>query len=157
MRVLLTKEYINQFDLKQLTKAIFKLFDDYNYKVNLAQYYLTSSLDHELYDRPESFQNGRKSDPVTEATIKREKLLSYIKEFENKLKYLKLSLTDDELKILIYSVGERETDKEVSDRLARSYKTFYVIKKSCYVKIALRFGLVNEIEKTILQTISLYD
>lgn len=156
MGVLLTKTYVDAFDMKQLTKAIFKLFDDYNYKVNLAEHYLDVSLNHNFSDVP-TFSTGRRSDPTGNSAEKREKLLKYIKEFEAKVKYIKTVLTDDELKIYHYCIEERETDKEVCDRLVKSYKTYYQIKKSCYVKIALRFGLVNELENTIYQTISLFD
>lgn len=156
MRALLAKKYINDFDLKQISKDVFELFDDYNYKKELAQQYLYESMNHELNDIPSSHQRG-KSNPTSQIAIKREKLLNYLDEFDTKLKYLKLSLTDDELKILNYGIGERETDKELMDRICKSYKTYLLIKKSCYVKIALRFNLVKSMEKTILKTISITD
>lgn len=156
MKALLTKDYIEEFDMRLMSKSIMKLFDDYNYKCTLAQNIMEASLSRELSDVPSSFQH-RKSDPTLTATIKREKLLQYINEFDRKLKYLKATFTDDELKIFHYAVEERETDKELCDRLAKSYKTVYMIKKSCYVKISLRFGLVDGLEKTIMTTISVLD
>lgn len=78
-------------------------------------------------------------------------------DFDAKIKYLKLSLTDDELKIFHYGIEERETDKELMDRISKSYKTFLIIKKSCYIKVALRFSLVRNMEKTIFKAISVMD
>lgn len=37
MRALLAKKYINDFDIKEISKDIFELFDKYNYKKELAQ------------------------------------------------------------------------------------------------------------------------
>ena len=157
MRVLLTKEYIDYFDLKQISKDILKLFDDYNYKVSVAQLYIDCGQHGELSYRGESLSKYRKFSSVEQAVIKREKLMKYIDDFNVKIKNLKLTLTDDELEIFHYAVEERETDKELCDRICKSYKTYYQIKKSCFVKIALRFNLVREKEEMILETISLYD
>ncbi len=156
MRALLAKKYIDDFDMKQISKDVFELFDEYNYKKELAQQYLYGSLSHEIKDMPETHQHGN-SDPVYKAAIKREKLLNYVSNFDTKIKYLKLSLTDDELKIFHYGIEERETDKEVMDRICKSYKTYLVIKKSCYIKIALRFSLVKDMEKAVFKAISVTD
>ncbi len=156
MRALLAKKYIDDFNFKQISKDVFELFDEYNYKKELAQQYLYGSLSHELKEIQVSGQNG-KSDPTYKAAIKREKLLNYVSDFDTKIKYLKLSLTDDELKIFHYGIEERETDKELMDRVSKSYKTYLIIKKSCYIKVALRFSLVKNMEKTVFKAISVID
>ena len=59
MRALLAKKYINDFDIKEISKDIFELFDKYNYKKELAQQYLYGSLSRKLQDTPESHQDKR--------------------------------------------------------------------------------------------------
>ena len=39
MKLLLTKEYLDQFDLKQVSRAVMKLFEDYNYKIYVSKHY----------------------------------------------------------------------------------------------------------------------
>ena len=71
--------------------------------------------------------------------------------------YLPADLTDDELKIYKYSILLREQDKQIKDRICKTDKTYYPIKKSCYVKVALRFSLVDGFTKNVFSTISLFD
>lgn len=156
MRALLAKKYINDFDIKEISKDIFELFDKYNYKKELAQQYLYGSLSRKLQDTPESHKGGT-SDPVYKAAIKREKLLDYVNEFDTKIKFLKSSLTDDELAIFHYGIEERETDKEIMDRICKSYKIYLIIKKSCYIKVALRFSLVRNMDSIVFKAISVFD
>ena len=54
-----------------------------------------------------------------------------------------------------YSILAREQDKEIRDRICKTDKTYYPIKKSCYVKFALRFGLVDGFTKKVFETINL--
>lgn len=89
MRALLAKKYINDFDIKEISKDIFELFDKYNYKKELAQQYLYGSLSRKLQDTPESHKGGT-SDPVYKAAIKREKLLDYVNEFDTKNQILEV-------------------------------------------------------------------
>ena len=84
-------------------------------------------------------------------------VVKYVNDFDAKIKYLKLNLTDDELTIFRYGIEERETDKELMDRIRKSYKTYLIIKKSCYIKIALRFSLVKNMDKAIFKAISIMD
>ena len=39
MRALLAKEYVDKFYLKEISRRIYKKFDEYNYKVFLAKNY----------------------------------------------------------------------------------------------------------------------
>jgi len=61
------------------------------------------------------------------------------------------------MKIYNHSVIGREQDKQIRDRICKTDRTYYPIKKSCYVKIALRFGLVDGFTKNVFATISLFD
>ena len=72
-----------------------------------------------------------------------EEYFDYVFNFENKIKYLKTQFTDDEAIIFHYSIEERELDKEIMDRICKSEHKYYQIKKSCYLKIALCFGLIK--------------
>lgn len=158
MKVLLRKKYLDEYDLKQIVKAVHNLFDDYNYKQSIAQEYLEGLLCHQLIDRPEHLTKHRKSDPTQKSVEKREKVVKYLNEFDTKLSFLlDNKLTPEEIKIYKYCILEREQDKVVRDRICKTDKTFYPIKKSCYVKIALRFGLVDGFTKNVFATISLLD
>ena len=68
-----------------------------------------------------------------------------------------LGFTPEEMKIYNHSVIGREQDKQIRDRICKTDRTYYPIKKSCYVKIALRFGLVDGFTKNVFATISLFD
>lgn len=154
MRAQLTMGYLNQFDLRKITRAVIKLFDDYNYKVFLAHQYETKNLTKKLENKEECFIK-KKIDPILEASIKRENLLNYIDSFRAKMKCLKATFTDDERIVFRCSVEERKSDKEVCEELYKSYKTVYQIKKSCYVKIALQFGLIRPNDDILYRTTSL--
>ncbi len=155
MKVLLTKEQVNNYNMRKLTKKIFKKFDEYNYHLELAQSYIDSSITKELSDMPIS--KSGKSDPTWSSTAKREKVLKYIDDFELKLKYLRANLTKEEKEVLKLSIIDREPNDVLCNKLVKQYKAVYWIKKSCYVKVALRFNLVNEREKAILKAVSVLD
>ena len=155
MKLLLTKEYLDRFDLKQVSRAVMKLFEDYNYKIYVSKHYKVNRS----YFKGESsisLKNYR-SNSVLEEVINREQILEYINSFKYKIRTLKYSFTEEENTVFKYSVQEKMPDKELCDELAKSYKKVKLIKKSCYVKIALEFGLVNPKDNTIYKTISLID
>lgn len=141
MRVLLAKEYLDQFNLRDISKSIYRKFDEYNYKIYLSKTFTgktTSKIDEVSISRQKGMSN-----PTLNSIIKREQLLKNIKEFSNKIKYLKSTLTDDERLVFKYGIEQRLTDDELSDELAKSLKTTRYIKKSCYVKVALHFDLIK--------------
>ena len=156
MRALLAKDYIEEFDLKNLSKIIIKNFDEYNYKQFVAQQHIDASLGHPLIERLEAFTN-KKSDPTELIVEKRQNLIKSIDKFDKTLKLLKDEFTDDERDIFHYTVEERETDKEARAKICKSEKTYYYIKKSCYVKIVLKFNWLKDYDSLILKTISLND
>ena len=49
--------------------------------------------------------------------------------------------TEDEMLIFEYSVEKQEKDAVVQEVIRRYDKPYYNIKKSCYLKIYLTFGL----------------
>lgn len=157
MKVELKKKYLDEYDLKVIAKAVYNLFDDYNYKKAIAQEYLDSIYQRKSNSEPACSKYRKKIDSTYEIVKKREKVVKYLDEFDRKLDYLLSTLTADELKIYTYSVLAREQDKQVRDRICKTDKTYYPIKKSCYVKLALRFGLVDGFTKNVFATISLFD
>lgn len=157
MKALLKKKYIEEYNLKSVTKAVLNLFDDYNYKINISYDYLGKQLNHELYEIPVHSGKSKKQDEISKIVEKRENVLNYINEFDRKLKILKNEFTSEELAIFKYCIIERAMDKEVMDQIAKTEKTYYNIKKSCFVKIALRYNLVDGYSKKVYFTISLVD
>ncbi len=157
MRVEFRKKYLDEYDLKSIVRAVYNLFDDYYYKKAVAQEYLESLQQHRLSDDREYSKNHKKVDSTYKIVEKREKVVNYLKEFDRKLEHLLTNLTDDEIKIYKYSILAREQDKQIRDRICKTDKTYYLIKKSCYVKFALRFSLVDGFTKEVFATISLFD
>ena len=155
MKVLLRKMYLDEYDLKPIVKAVHTLFDDYNYKKTMSQGYYDESLKHLLSYKPEDSRHKKKSDSTLKAVENKEKVDKYLKQFDKKLEYLLETFTDDELKVFKYCVLARVQDKEIRDRICKTDKTFYPIKKSCYVKLALGFDLVDGFTKNVFATISL--
>ena len=155
MKVLLRKMYLDEYDLKPIVKAVHNLFDDYNYKKTISKGYYDESLKHLLSYKPEDSRHKKKSDFTLKAVENKEKVDKYLKQFDKKLEYLLETFTDDELKVFKYCVLARVQDKEIRHRICKTDKTFYPIKKSCYVKLALGFDLVDGFTKNVLATISL--
>ncbi len=157
MQVEFKKKYLDEYDLKAIVKAVYNLFDDYNYKKAIAQEYLDSIYQHRLTDKPEYSKYHKKIDSTYNTVEKRDKVVNYLNEFDRKLEFLLSTFTAEEMKIYNHSVIGREQDKQIRDRICKTDRTYYPIKKSCYVKIALRFGLVDGFTKDVFATISLFD
>ena len=157
MRVEFKKKYLDEYDLKKVVRAVNNLFDDYYYKKAVAQDYLESFQKHRIMNENVSAKNHRKTDLTYNIVEKREEVVSYLHEFDKKIENLLINLSDDEIKIYKYSILAREQDKVIRDKICKTDKTYYLIKKSCYVKFALRFNLVDGFTKDIFATISLYD
>ena len=157
MQVEFKKKYLDEYDLKAIVKAVYNLFDDYNYKKAIAQEYLDSIYQHRLTDKLEYSKYHKKIDSTYNTVEKRDKVVNYLNEFDRKLEFLLSTFTAEEMKIYNHSVIGREQDKQIRDRICKTDRTYYPIKKSCYVKIALRFGLVDGFTKDVFATISLFD
>ena len=157
MQVEFKKKYLDEYNLKLIVRSVYNLFDDYNYKKAVAQEYLDSLYQHRLSENLEYSKEHKKVDSTYKIVEKREKVVNYLNEFDRKLEYLLSNLSEDEKIIYKYSILAREQDKQVRDRICKTDKTYYLIKKSCYVKVALRFSLVDGFTKDVFATISLYD
>ncbi len=158
MKALLKKQYLDEYNLRQITKSVFNLFDDYNYKKAVAQDYIDSQYSHPMSDHLDDTRNKRgQKDAVYDVVVRRSKVVKYIESFDMKIKSLKNDFTTEELIIFEHSIIERESDKVIMDRLAMTDKTYYIVKKSCFVKIALRYNLADGFSKSVFTTISLID
>lgn len=149
MKALISKKYLDYFDMKVLSKEVCNLFDDYNFMYSLVK--------EHMFERT-NFTSTSKSKINTsneelKSILKNESYINYLKEFEKKIENLKTTFTDDELVVFHYSIEDRETDKEICERIKKTYKTYFIIKKSCYIKVALKFNLLSDtIEETLERT-----
>ncbi len=149
MKALISRKYLDNFEMKELSKAVFDLFDDYNFICSLVRDHMIEKTNCRDYAKNKS----NSSSEELKSLLKRESYIKYLKEFEKKVEDLKANFTDDELKVFKYSIGDRETDKELCDRITKTYKTYFIIKKSCYVKVALKFNLLPEtVDETLERT-----
>lgn len=156
MRALLNENSVEKFNAKILYKEIIDLFDEYNINKLTIQNIAQESLTRNQERREESFQRG-KSDPTWKATVKSDKYVDYVIDFEKKLDFLKTQFTDDEAIIFHYSLEERELDKEIMDRVCKTEHKYYQIKKSCYLKIALCFGKIKPKEPKAVGMVAQYE
>ena len=150
MKLLLSKKYLDEFDLSICGKKIFDLFDDYNFLRNLVD----NNIDIEYKSEVPS-NNKVIINPELSKIIKRDTIENALNIFDKKIENLKNNMTDDEIRILNYSIIERETDAEVQARICKYSRTFYQIKKSCYVKIILKFNLLDRKVNSIIERVKI--
>ena len=77
-----------------------------------------------------------------------------IEDFKFKVKYLKAQLTNEELMIFNHSIIERELDKMIMPIINKYSHSYYEIKISCYLKVAICFGIEQPLltpEKVVTQ------
>lgn len=141
MKVLLSKECLSKYELKEIIKRVHQLFEDYNSKKMWLNFICEKTLSS--HKNEEVFLKQNISNPVMEATIRREQLMTELDSFNTKLKLLKTTFTREEKLIFKYCVEERKQEYELCTLLHRSVKTVRWIKKSCYIKIAIQFGLTE--------------
>ncbi len=140
MKLLLPKENLQKYNLRDIVREVYQLFNDYNAKKLMMKAYSEKTLSRTIHLER---MKPHHSDPVFAATLKRERLKAEVEQFNKKLKNLKLTMTEEEKKVFKWCVEDRKTEYELCDLLHKSSKTVHLIKKSCYVKIALHFGLVD--------------
>ena len=145
MKVLLEEKVLKLFNTRQLFQDVLNLFDEYNTKQFMLNDAVYKSLDSSHLEKLIG-QKG-KTDSVWKSVLVCDKYLNDVSEFKRKIQMLKMQMTDDELIIFNYSLEEREIDKVIMNRINKSNHKYYQIKKSCYLKIALTFGLVCSIEE----------
>lgn len=130
MKALISRKYLDNFEMKELSKAVFDLFDDYNFICSLVRDHMIEKTNCRDYAKNKS----NSSSEELKSLLKKRIIYKIFKRVWKKVEDLKANFTDDELKVFKYSIGDRETDKELCDRITKTYKTYFIIKKSCYVK-----------------------
>lgn len=155
MKVVLKPEYLQEYNERQIVAAVYNLFDDYNYKKLILKGYFDDTSNHDLNYKPEDLRYRKNSDYVSSKSEEKEKVQAYIDKFEKKLNIVLEKLTDEEKIIYKYSIRQRLRDKEIFDKVCKQDKKYYQIKKSCFVKFALSFDLVDGFTKNVFATISL--
>ena len=88
-----------------------------------------------------SISSNKISDITGSAVTTKESLKSLVNIFEKRMEYVKKLFTEDEKLIFEYSIEKQRPDLYVQNIVKKYDKTFYSLKKSCYLKIYLYFKL----------------
>ena len=156
MRALIDEKTVEKFNSKKLYKQVLEKFDEYNISKLTIQHIAQKSLTKTMNLREEKFQNT-KSDKTLAYTIESEKYVNFVYDFESKIEFLKTQFTIDESIIFNRSIEERELDKIIMDTICKSEHKYYQIKKSCYLKIALCFGIIKPRQENNIGIIAQYE
>lgn len=141
MKALLNEKFVEEFHTKTLYSEVLSLFDQYNaYQVAVKHLPVYPSSSSHLH---EGFFQKNKGDPTFFASVKLEACLHYVYDFEEKIDYLKTQFTEEEMILFECSLRQRQSDKQIIAKLAQTEHKYYELKKSCYLKIALCFGIVK--------------
>lgn len=137
---LLENSFISNFNYDKIRISVRNYFQEYRQKKELID---IVSL---RYNSPLGSNNvGTVSSSISDTTgtkaIKCIEYQNYIDSIEKCLRPLKLKLTIDEKIILNLSILSNLTDDEVANELLIEKGSIYHRKKSCYIKVALYFGL----------------
>lgn len=146
MRALITASMVEPFNTKELYNKVIDKFLDYSLKKITINSIAEESLSRNT-EIHEECHTQNTSNPTWKATVKSDKLLDEIIEYENKINFLKTQFTKEEQIIYDDSIVERELDKVIMDKVCRDPHKYYQVKKSCYLKVALCFGLIKPREK----------
>lgn len=154
MKILLEVNQFQKIDSKSLYREVLKLFDEYYaHLIAVEDISISKAFNVSTEIREECFQKGI-SNPTYKAVIEAERDLEYVRRFEEQITFIKNRLTNDEEKIFNQSILNRESDKEIMFDMCKSEHKYYQIKKSCYLKIALRFGIVKLKSDNSLQCVT---
>lgn len=137
---LLKNKVIGLFDYDKTRLAVLSHFDDYVSKKEMLD------VIESAYNSPQGNDNmgifsGKISDPTAINGTKGAEYKTYTEKVEETLRPLKLKLTADEKIILEKSILTRHIDDEVALALSMDKRNIYHKKKSCYIKVALYYGI----------------
>lgn len=142
MKTLVDESKIEEFDAKKLFREVREKFDEYNINQLAMRDCAEEALVKDMKLHEECFTQIN-SDPTLKAAIKSEKIADKVFKFESDIKYVQTQFTDDESIIFNYSIIQRELDKVIMERMCKDSHRYYTIKRSCFLKIGLRLGLVE--------------
>lgn len=156
MRALLRNVYLKNYNARFLVNSVHDLYDDYNYQRFLSKNIYDNALKESLCLTEDDLSYSKKSDPTAQTFKLKQDLKKIIRLFDRKVEIMLGEFTEDEKIIYNDCILNRLPDKVVKDKICKTDKTYYRIKKSCYLKVALCFGLVDDYEKKdIISAISL--
>ena len=151
MAYVYSKELTKVFDMKKISFEVRKFFNNYHLLCDCLKDYNIDNLTSKIKDVPISSKGG-KTDSVWKAVKEITDIKEQLNNINKKIAYLKRKeLTDSERLVFKYSIMNGELDEIVQDKVGLSYKTYQQTKKSCYIKVAIKFNLTKGLEKSIFK------
>lgn len=139
---LLENNIIEEFDYIKTKDKVLEHF--YRYRTSKRKLDLISNEYKACLSDIKNKTNSNVFGKIDTTAKKAEKIINekeYIEEIEKSLKGLKYKLTPDEKVILEYCILSTHTDEVVADVLFLEKCNIYKRKKSCFIKVALYYGL----------------
>lgn len=137
---LLDKNVIKLFNYEETRLAVLKYFNKYTENKRMIDV-VESSYSSPLGNDNMGIFSSKVSDPTGQKGSRCIEYINYIEKMNASLRPLKLKLTNDEKIILDESILTRHTDDELSISLSLDKSNVYPRKKSCYIKVALYYGI----------------
>lgn len=136
----LSKTEMAKYSTRLVTKKVNDLIEAYN-DVLLAIDDFDIKLSFGERDETSFISSNKISDITGSAVTTKESLKSLVNIFEKRMEYVKKLFTEDEKLIFEYSIEKQRPDLYVQNIVKKYDKTFYSLKKSCYLKIYIYFKL----------------
>lgn len=137
---LLKNSVIDLFNYELLRLKVLAHFKEYYEKRTMIDVIEASYSSPQANDNMGIF-SSRISNPTAQKGTKAIEYKNYLESVEITLRPLKLRLTKDEKIILEESILSRHTDDDLALALSIDKSCIYHRKKSCYIKVALYYGL----------------
>ena len=140
--IALTEELMKPYDMRTISEMIKILFTTFNNIIFLVERYDLQLLNHN--SKTDKVQESNVSDRTFSSVSALDINRNFIRNFRKRLRIVKNKMTNDEKIIYEYSIEKKETDSVVQSIIKKYGKTYYHIKKSCYLKLYLYFNLDDE-------------
>lgn len=137
---LLKNNVMELFDYDKTRMSVLFHFEEYSNKRDMLDVIEFSYCSPQGNDNLGIF-SSRTSDSTAQKAIKCAEFRSFIEKVDESLKSLKAKLTTDEKIILEKSILARQNDEDVATALSMDKRNIYPKKKSCYIKVALYYGI----------------
>lgn len=137
---LLDDEIIKEYDFNKtriMVRNHFSLYRSYSTKVEFISLRYNSPLGTDNMGSYSSLI----SDPTGNRVEQIERMNDYLIEMRDSFKILLMKLTNEEKIIFNMSILASNTDEDVAEALNIDKSNIYKRKKSCYIKVAIYYGL----------------
>lgn len=137
---LLDDEIIGEYDFnstKEMVRNHFSKYRSYSTKVEFISLRYNSPLGNDNM----GICLSTVSDPTGSKVEQMERMNEYLEEMRDSFKPLLMKLTNDEKIIFNMSILASNTDEDVAVALNIDKSNLYKRKKSCYIKVAIYYGL----------------